>query len=98
MTGLAQETVDKLLDFNQKLDISLLDNVVAAMYTSTGQEQKMAQEVLTTLKEHPDAWTKVGETKSIIIFNFYNRWTQSLSSPPTSRPSITLCRYFIFLV
>ena len=59
MTGLAQETVDKLLDFNQKLDISLLDNVVAAMYSSTGQEQKMAQEVLTTLKEHPDAWTKV---------------------------------------
>ena len=72
MTGLAQETVDKLLDFNQKLDISLLDNVVAAMYTSTGQEQKMAQEVLTTLKEHPDAWTKVGETwcLGIMIFEF----------------------------
>jgi hypothetical protein len=35
------------------------DNVVAAMYASSGQEQKMAQEVLTTLKEHPDAWTKV---------------------------------------
>ena len=52
MTGLAQETVDKLLDFNQKLDIALLDNVVGAMYSSTGQEQKMAQEVLTTLKEH----------------------------------------------
>ena len=63
MTGLAQETVDKLLDFNQKLDISLLDNVVAAMYSSTGQEQKMAQEVLTTLKEHPDAWTKVGTSQ-----------------------------------
>ena len=37
------------------------DSVVAAMYASTGQEQKTAQEVLTTLKEHPDAWTKVGE-------------------------------------
>ena len=69
MTGLAQETVDKLLDFNQKLDISLLDNVVAAMYSSTGQEQKMAQEVLTTLKEHPDAWTKVGKT--YISWNIY---------------------------
>ena len=33
---------------------------MAAMYASTGQEQKMAQEVLTTLKEHPDSWTKVG--------------------------------------
>lgn len=29
------------------------------MYASSGQEQKMAQEVLTTLKEHPDAWQKV---------------------------------------
>ena len=77
MTALAQETVNKLLDFNQKLDIGLLvsvfyslnsfltlivfqDNVVTAMYSSSGSEQKMAQEVLTTLKEHPDAWQKVG--------------------------------------
>jgi exportin-1 len=29
------------------------------MYTGVGAEQKMAQEVLTTLKEHPDSWTKV---------------------------------------
>jgi len=29
------------------------------MYSSTGDEQKMAQQVLTTLKEHPDSWTKV---------------------------------------
>ena len=29
------------------------------MYASTGTEQKMAEEVLTTLKEHPEAWTKV---------------------------------------
>ena len=35
------------------------DNVVTAMYASAGTEQKMAQEVLTTLKEHPDAWQKV---------------------------------------
>ena len=76
MTALAQETVNKLLDFSQRLDISLLvsgnnkggnfsnihshqDNVVTAMYASSGTEQKMAEEVLTTLKEHPDAWTKV---------------------------------------
>jgi len=59
MTALAQDTVNKLLDFNQKLDIGLLDNVVTAMYASAGTEQKMAQEVLTTLKEHPDAWQKV---------------------------------------
>ena len=54
-----QETVNKLLDFNQKLDIGLLDTVVGTLYAGTGEQQKMAQEVLTTLKEHPDAWTKV---------------------------------------
>lgn len=59
MSGLAQETVNKLLDFNQKLDIGLLDQVVSTMYTASGEQQKMAQEVLTTLKDHPDAWTKV---------------------------------------
>ena len=57
--SLAQETVNKLLDFNAKLDIGLLDRVVATMYSGAGEQQKMAQEVLTTLKEHPDAWTKV---------------------------------------
>ncbi len=58
-TALAQETVNKLLDFNQKLDIGLLDQVVGTMYGGAGEQQKMAQEVLTTLKEHPEAWTKV---------------------------------------
>ena len=29
------------------------------MYSATGEEQKTAQEVLTTLKEHPDSWQKV---------------------------------------
>jgi len=57
--SLAQETVNKLLDFNQKLDIGLLDNVVGTLYSGTGDQQRMAQEVLTTLKEHPEAWTKV---------------------------------------
>lgn len=59
MAALAQETVNKLLDFNQKLDIGLLDTVVGTLYAGSGDQQKMAQEVLTTLKEHPDAWTKV---------------------------------------
>ena len=59
MTALAQDTVNKLLDFNQKMDIGLLDTVVGTLYSGTGDQQKMAQEVLTTLKEHPDAWTKV---------------------------------------
>ena len=59
MTALAQDTVNKLLDFNQKMDIGLLDQVVQTLYSSSGEQQKIAQDVLTTLKEHPDAWTKV---------------------------------------
>nr|XP_031839444.1 exportin-1 [Nomia melanderi] len=58
MTTLAEQA-SKLLDFNQKLDITLLDNVVGCMYTGIGEQQKLAQEVLTTLKEHPNAWTRV---------------------------------------
>ncbi|CAL1266809.1 unnamed protein product [Larinioides sclopetarius] len=49
----------RLLDFSQKLDITLLDNVVNCMYAGVGNEQKIAQEILTALKEHPDAWTRV---------------------------------------
>ncbi|XP_042903085.1 exportin-1 isoform X2 [Parasteatoda tepidariorum] len=50
---------NSLLDFSQKLDINLLDSVVNCMYVGQGAEQKIAQKVLTALKEHPDAWTRV---------------------------------------
>uniref|UniRef100_A0A0K8SDD3 Exportin-1 n=1 Tax=Lygus hesperus TaxID=30085 RepID=A0A0K8SDD3_LYGHE len=53
------EQASKLLDFNQKLDVNLLDNIVGCMYTGMGEQQRIAQEVLTNLKEHPDAWTRV---------------------------------------
>lgn len=58
MTTLTEQA-SQLLDFNQKLDIDLLDNIVGCMYTGIGDQQRVAQEVLTTLKEHPDAWTRV---------------------------------------
>ncbi|KAJ8308017.1 hypothetical protein KUTeg_012891 [Tegillarca granosa] len=58
MVNLSEEG-SKLLDFNQKLDINLLDNVVTMMYSGDQTQQRTAQEVLTTLKEHPDAWTRV---------------------------------------
>ena len=32
------EQAEKLLDFSQKLDIPLLDNIVSCMYTSDGQQ------------------------------------------------------------
>ncbi|XP_075993029.1 exportin-1 [Genypterus blacodes] len=59
MTMLADHTARQLLDFSQKLDINLLDNVVNSMYHDIGSQQRVAQEVLTNLKDHPDAWTRV---------------------------------------
>lgn len=56
---LSMEEASRLLDFNQKLDIGLLDNIVSCLYASKGEQLRLAQEVLTTLKEHPDAWTRV---------------------------------------
>lgn len=59
MAALRHQAAAQLLDFNQKLDINLLDSVVVSMYAGNGETQRIAQEVLTTLKEHPDAWTRV---------------------------------------
>lgn len=54
-----EEAGKRLLDMNQRLDINLLDNVVKAMYAGDAMQQKVAQTVLTQLKENPDAWQKV---------------------------------------
>ncbi|KAG1782799.1 CRM1 C terminal-domain-containing protein [Suillus placidus] len=51
--------MEGLLDFSREFDVSLLDKVVMAFYTGSGQEQQMAQHVLTQFEEHPDAWTRV---------------------------------------
>lgn len=59
MAMLRMEEASKLLDFSQKLDISLLENIVGCLYNSQGEQLRLAQEILTTLKEHPDAWTRV---------------------------------------
>lgn len=51
--------MDGILDFSKDLDIGLLDNVVRAMYTGAGNDQKMAQQALAQFQEHPDAWQRV---------------------------------------
>ncbi len=38
MANSLTEQAAKLLDFNQKLDINLLDNVVSCMYSGQGQQ------------------------------------------------------------
>lgn len=47
---LNMEEASKLLDFTQKLDIGLLDNIVTCLYSSQGEPLRLAQDVLTTLK------------------------------------------------
>ncbi|VEL14535.1 unnamed protein product [Protopolystoma xenopodis] len=56
---LSETAATQLLDFSQRLDIALLDRVVNCMYRDSGQQQKLAEKILNTLKEHPDAWTRV---------------------------------------
>ncbi|KAK8764264.1 hypothetical protein V5799_033127 [Amblyomma americanum] len=60
MNALSEQAA-RLLDFSQKLDINLLDSVVCGMYAGEDPQQRLAQEVLTTLKEHPEAWTRTLE-------------------------------------
>ncbi|RNA06418.1 exportin-1-like isoform X1, partial [Brachionus plicatilis] len=56
---LLYEQAKSLLDFNQKLDINLLDGVVNLMYNGNGDGQRQAAEILSSLKEHQDSWTRV---------------------------------------
>ncbi|KAF7440800.1 Karyopherin transporter [Pleurotus ostreatus] len=51
--------MEGLLDFSSEFDVGLMDKVVMAFYTSSGQEQQMAQQVLTQFQEHADAWMRV---------------------------------------
>lgn len=51
--------MDALLDLSVELSIPLLDQVVATLFSGTGQTQQEAQRVLSAFQEHPDAWTKV---------------------------------------
>ncbi|ORY04236.1 hypothetical protein K493DRAFT_345751 [Basidiobolus meristosporus CBS 931.73] len=51
--------MDGILDFSRELNIQLLDQVVETFFLGKGEEQRMAQQVLTQFQEHPDAWTRV---------------------------------------
>ncbi|QEU61546.1 Crm1 [Kluyveromyces lactis] len=50
--------MEAVLDFSRDLDIQLLDQVVDTFFKGSGASQKEAQEVLTKLKDHPDAWQR----------------------------------------
>ena len=97
MSTLAEQAA-KLLDFSQKLDINLLDNVVGCLYNGEGPQQQMAQQILTSLKDHPDAWTRVDtileyasnqQTKVITIFGF-----RFLYLSPSNGPTDTCLKQY----
>eukprot|EP00897_Mesotaenium_endlicherianum_P006313 jgi/Mesen1/570/ME000107S10809 len=50
----------KLLEFSQPLDVTLLDATVSAFYgTGSSDERAAAERILRALQEHPDTWTRV---------------------------------------
>eukprot|EP01134_Creolimax_fragrantissima_P004030 CFRG4030T1 len=57
---MASNDLNSLLDFSHELNVQLLDTVVTAMNNpQSPQQQEIANQVLTHLKEHAEAWTKV---------------------------------------
>ncbi len=56
---LDSDDVRGLLDLSRKLDVGLLDAVVGTLHSGAGDQRRTAQEVLTALRDLPEAWTKV---------------------------------------
>ncbi|KAK7204456.1 CRM1 C terminal-domain-containing protein [Myxozyma melibiosi] len=53
--------MEAILNFDQPVDIDLLDKVVAAFFTGPPDLQKQAQAVLTQFQDHPDAWQRADQ-------------------------------------
>ena len=50
---------EAILDFSKELDVALLDQVVMTLFTGSGSEQQLAQQILTQFQDHEEAWTRV---------------------------------------
>ncbi|KAI8365384.1 nuclear export factor CRM1 [Radiomyces spectabilis] len=50
---------ESILDFSKELDVALLDQVVMTFFGGSGQEQQLAQQLLTQFQDHEEAWTRV---------------------------------------
>jgi exportin-1 len=51
--------MEKILDFNEPLNVDLFDQVVNCMYSGNPMEMQAAQRVLTQFQQHPNSWTRV---------------------------------------
>ncbi|PVU89531.1 hypothetical protein BB559_003322 [Furculomyces boomerangus] len=56
---LAKPTFSSILDFSKDLDVALLDNVVNEFFSGKGENQRIAQQILTQFQENPDSWSRV---------------------------------------
>ena len=54
-----EEALQRLLSTTEEFDTTLLDQVVAAAYDPVNPQRAAANNVLMTLQENPDLWTKV---------------------------------------
>ncbi|KAM3583599.1 Karyopherin transporter [Umbelopsis sp. WA50703] len=50
--------MEAILDFENELDVNMLDRVIETFYTGAGTEQQMAQHLLTQFQDNPEAWTR----------------------------------------
>ncbi|GME79441.1 unnamed protein product [Ambrosiozyma monospora] len=50
--------MESILNFNEPLNITVLDSVVDTFYKGSGEDQAKAQKILTSFQDHPEAWTR----------------------------------------
>ncbi|KAH8549901.1 nuclear export factor CRM1 [Umbelopsis sp. PMI_123] len=50
--------MEAILDFDNELNVNLLDRVIETFYNGAGTEQQMAQHLLTQFQDNPEAWTR----------------------------------------
>ncbi|CAO3610371.1 unnamed protein product [Mucor hiemalis] len=48
-----------IYNFSKELNVALLDQVVMTFFTGSGNEQQLAQQILTQFQDNDEAWTKV---------------------------------------
>ncbi|KAI0063955.1 Xpo1-domain-containing protein [Artomyces pyxidatus] len=85
--------MEALLDFSREFDITLMDNVVMALYSgSGGKEQQLAQQVLFQFQDSPDAWTRVPD----IMERFSYPQTKVRVPPRVFRVDIAVIELSVF--
>ncbi|KAK9477287.1 CRM1 C terminal-domain-containing protein [Lipomyces japonicus] len=53
--------MEAILNFDQPVNVELIDKVVDSFYKGPPDQQKTAQAVLTQFQDHPDAWQRVDQ-------------------------------------